>query len=160
MEIALTQGQVALIDDDDFELVSRYKWCAAWDPSTKSFRAITTIRKDDGKRTALLMHRLIMNANKGEEVDHIHHFTLDNRKSELRLCTRSQNMQNTHKYANNRSGHKGVYWINNCQKWRAQIRSNGQPIHLGIFTDINDAIAARAAATLLYHGEFGRISCP
>jgi len=157
-EIPLTQGQFALVDDDDFELLSRYKWHAAWDHSTKSFRAITTIRKLDGKWTALLMHRLIMNPKPGEEVDHIHHNTLDNRKSELRLCTRSQNMQNSRKYANNRSGHKGVCWRNDRQKWQAQIKINGKQIHLGHFTEVNDAIAARATATLLHHGEFGRIS--
>jgi len=154
-KIPLTQGQFALVDDDDFELVSQYKWCASWSPHGKCFYAITKIRKLDGKRTTLPMHRLIMNAKPGEDVDHIHHLTLDNRKSELRLCTRSQNMQNTHKYANNRSGHKGVYWKNDCQKWRAQIGINGKRVHLGIFADANDAIAARAAAVILYHKEFG-----
>ena len=157
-KIPLTQGQFALVDDDDFELVSQYKWYAAWSPSTKGFYAITHIHKPDGKRTTLKMHRLIMNPKPGEDVDHIHHNTLDNRKSELRLCTRSQNMQNTRKYANNRSGHKGVRWRNDCQKWRAQIWINGKQIHLGNFIEVNDAIAARAAAVILYHKEFGRIS--
>ena len=94
-----------------------------------------------------------MNALPGELVDHIHHNTLDNRKSELRLCTRSQNAQNTRKPKTNTSGHKGVSRDNH--KWRATIKINGQRIHLGIFTDINDAIAARAAAVNLYHKEYG-----
>ena len=87
IEIPLTQNQVALIDDEDYELVSQYKWCARWSPGMRSYYAVTNIRKPDGKRIHLQMHRLITNAQKGEVVDHISHNTLDNRKSELRLCT-------------------------------------------------------------------------
>lgn len=152
-KIPLTQGQFALVDDDDFELVSRYKWYAKWDKKTKSFRPCTAIRNTDGKQQTVLMYRLVMNAKPGEMVDHIHHDTLDSRKSELRLCTNSQNMMNTGKPSKNSSGHKGV--SKTGQKWRARIRIDSNQIHLGYYTDINDAIAARAAAVNLYHKEFG-----
>ena len=64
IEIPLTQGQVALIDDEDYGLVSKYRWCAAWKPHIQSFYARTSITNHDGKETTLLMHRLIMDAQK------------------------------------------------------------------------------------------------
>ena len=158
IEIPLTQNQIALIDDEDFELVSAYKWCAAWFPNAKIFYAVTNIRKLDGKWTTLKMHRIIMNAKPGELVDHIHHLTLDNRKAELRLCTRSQNGQNSHKYANNRSGHKGVYWRNDCQKWMAQIWLNGKRKNLGLFATPELAHEAYCKAAYELHGSFARVA--
>ena len=160
MEIALTQGQVALIDDEDCELVSGYKWYAQWDPKMRSFYAKANTMNADGKRTALLMHRLIMNARKGDLVDHIHHLTLDNRKSELRICTRNQNNQNARKRVDSTSGVKGVSFKSREQKWNARISANGKYIHLGYFDTLEQAAMARAAAVILYHGEFGRIACP
>ena len=108
IKIPLTQNQVALIDDEDFELVSQYTWYAGWDSHTKSYYACTKIKKETGGHTLLQMHRLIMNAQKGEQVDHINHNTLDNRKSELRICNASENQHNQGKYSNNTSGYKGV----------------------------------------------------
>jgi hypothetical protein len=156
IEIPLTQGQFALVDDEDFELVSGYKWRAHWEADTKSFYAVTNIRKPDGKRTTLKMHRLIMNAQKGQEVDHIHHLTLDNRKSELRLCTPSQNRRNTGKRENNTSGFKGVSWHKQHQKWQGQIKLNGKKKHLGLFPTPELAHAAYCDAAALHHGEFAR----
>lgn len=158
IEIPLTRGQVALIDDEDFELVSRHKWCAWWNPNTKSFYALTNIRKPDGKRTMLKMHRLIMNAQPGEEVDHINHLTLDNRKSELRLCTGSQNQHNAGKRADNTSGYKGVAWHKNNQKWQAKIKLNGKNKHLGYFTTPELAYEAYCKSAHELHGEFAMVS--
>jgi len=158
IEIPLTQNQIALIDDEDFELVSAYKWCAAWSPCAKSFYAKTTIRKPDGKQTALKMHRLIMNAQPGEEVDHIHHLTLDNRKSELRLCTGSQNQQNRGAQSNNTSGYKGVCWNKQKQKWMAQICLNGKRKNLGLFATPELAHEAYCKAAYELHGDFARVA--
>ena len=156
IEIPLTQGQAALIDDDDFELVSKYKWHATWKPSTKSFYAVTKIRKPDGKQTALLMHRLIVGAKKGQQVDHIHHLTLDNRKSELRLCTASQNRSNSGAQANNTSGFKGVSWQKQRQKWQAHIMLNRKKKYLGCFHTPEQAHEAYCRAALDLHGQFAR----
>lgn len=108
IEIPLTQGQVALVDDEDFELVSQYKWCAGWDPTSHSFYAQARAPTQNGKQVTIRMHRLIMNAKPGEQVDHIHHKTLDNRKSELRVCSRNQNQHNSFRHTDNSSGYKGV----------------------------------------------------
>ncbi|MHB1641795.1 MAG: AP2 domain-containing protein [Acidithiobacillus sp.] len=158
IEIPLTQNQIALIDDEDFELVSRHKWCAAWSPKTKSFYAKTTIRKPDGKETTLRMHRLVMNAQPGMDVDHIYHLTLDNRKSELRVCTRTQNRNNSGKQVNNTSGYKGVSWHKRDQKWTANIRFGGKKKHLGNFPTPEDAHGAYCRASAELHGEFARIA--
>ena len=156
IEIPLTQDQVALIDDEDFELVSRHKWHAQWEASTKSFCAVTTIRKSDGKRATLRMHRLIMNAKPCEEVDHIHHLTLDNRKSELRLCTGSQNKCNSGKHADNASGYKGICWLKHEQKWVSRIMLNGKVRYLGRYATPEAAHEAYCKAALELHGEFAR----
>ena len=158
IEIPLTQGQVALIDDEDFELVSKYKWHVQWNKNTKSFYAGTKIRKSDGKRTTLQMHRLIVNAQKGQRVDHIHHNTLDNRKSELRICTPSQNQHNRAIQANNTSGYKGVSWHKQRQKWLARIKVNGKRISLGLFLTPELAHAAYCRAALELHGDFARVA--
>lgn len=158
IEIPLTQGQVALIDDEDFEMVSAHKWRASWHPDTKSFYARTTLIKPDGKRTTLQMHRLIMSAQPGEEVDHIHHLTLDNRKSELRLCTKNQNQHNSRKRENNTSGFKGVSWFERDQKWRAKITINCKQKHLGYFTTPEDAYSAYCQAAAELHGSFARVA--
>jgi hypothetical protein len=157
-EIPLTQGQVALVDDEDFELVSAHKWYALWDPHTKSFYAVTHLRKPTGKQTGLYMHRLIMDAKKGEQVDHIHHQTLDNRRSELRLCTPSQNGCNTGMRSTNTSGFTGVSRQTGCSKWKAQIRVNGKVKYIGYFDTPELAYEARLAAVRKYHGEFSGTS--
>ncbi|HUX18998.1 MAG TPA: AP2 domain-containing protein [Acidithiobacillus sp.] len=158
IEISLTQGQVALIDDEDFELVSKYTWYAHWNPKTKSFYARTNTRKVDGKWPILQMHRLIMNAQPGEEVDHIHHSTLDNRKSELRLCTGSQNQHNRGLQTNNTSGYKGLCWFKQRQKWQANIMLNGKKKHLGYFTTPELAHEAYCKAAHELHGSFARVA--
>jgi hypothetical protein len=153
IEIPLTQNQTAMIDDEDFELVSQFKWCAWWNKNTKSFYAVNNTRK-----ATLYMHRLIMGAQKGEQVDHIHHLTLDNRKSELRLCTPSQNQCNRRLNANNTSGYKGVSWSNQRQKWVAEIWVGGKKKNIGRYATPELAHEAYCQAALELHGEFARFA--
>ena len=158
IEIPLTQGQVALIDDEDYELVSRYKWCAHWNKHTKSYYAETNLKKEGGGYATIIMHRIIMNAKKGKQVDHINHDTLDNRKENLRLCTNSENSQNQGKRINNTSGFKGVHWHKRDKRWCADIRVNGKRIHLGLFLTPEEAYEAYCKAALELHGEFSNVS--
>lgn len=154
IEIKLTQGQVAIIDAADFDLVSLHKWHSKWDISTKSFYASTHIRLPDGRETTILMHRLIVNAKKGELVDHKNHCTLDNRRFNLRVCTRSENCRNSIKPSTNKSGFKGVFWEKCAGKWRARIMSEGKKIHLGLFESPSEAHLAYCEAAKKLHGEF------
>jgi len=154
MIIQLTQGQVALVDDEDAELVGKYKWHAQWNESTSNFYAITTIRKPVGGRrqTGLSMHRLLMGQPAGLEVDHIISMaTLDNRRCNLRIVTRGQNQQNSIVCASNTSGVLGVYWHKASEKWLAQICVDGKVKYLGTFSDFQDAVEARNAGKLKYH---------
>lgn len=100
-----------------------------------------------------LMHRLIMGANKNEYVDHINHNKYDNRKSNLRIVSRSQNSMNIGRRKNNTSGVTGVYLQKNG-KWIARITANNKNIYLGIFENKEEAIISRHKAEDLYYGEY------
>lgn len=94
MRIELTQGKTALIDVADFTIVSAFKWRASWSPIGRTHYATASTKRADGRLTTLYMHRLITGAPKGKEVDHINHDTLDNRRSNLRVGSHKDNMQN------------------------------------------------------------------
>jgi hypothetical protein len=91
-------------------------------------------------------------------VDHINGNTLDNRRSNLRVCTHAENMRNRRKNSNSSSGYKGVFWDNHYKKWSSYIRVNNKRIYLGRFDDSKVAYEAYVAASKKYHGEFGRIA--
>lgn len=101
-----------------------------------------------------LFHVLVMNPKKGEDVDHIHHKKNDNRKSKLRIVTRSQNQMNVALSSNNTSGVTGVHFDKNEQKWKAQIGINYKRIYLGSFDNFDDAVKARKEAEEKYFGEY------
>lgn len=112
--------------------------------------------------TIFRAHRVIMAMANGEwpteEVDHINGVRDDNRLSNLRLVSRSENARNLRRPSDNTSGHVGVSWHKASRKWRASIKTNGEQKYLGIFTKKADAIAARnaAEAELGFHRNHGR----
>ena len=154
LEISLTQKQMALIDDEDFVYISPYKWHVNRSHNKNVFYAASTIRRRDGKQTLLLMHRLIMNAKIGEIVDHINHDTLNNQKSNLRICTNSENRKNSNTRCDSVSGIKGIYWDKRRNKWQSHIKINGKHKHLGFFERQEDAYAVYCEAVKNLHGEF------
>ena len=141
-KIRLTQGQIALVDDADYELVSKYKWCANWSSGMLSYYARTTVRLMSNKRYNLPMHRFILGLEKGDkyEVDHINHNTLDNRRSNLRVVTHRQNMSNYERETS--SKYTGVSWYSNPCKWCAKIVIENEDVYLGLFDDELDAAKA------------------
>jgi len=157
-EITLTQGQVAIVDDADYDSINAFKWYAQWSPYTKSFCAVRNMPIGGGKWTKVLMHRVITGAPKGSDVDHVNMATLDNRRANLRVCTASNNQHNRGKQANNKSGHKGVTWDKLNGKWRAQIGHLGKMKFLGLFDHVLDAAAAYDRAALDLHGTFARVN--
>ncbi len=157
IEIPLTRGQVALVDDEDFELVNKYSWQAQWNNYTKSFYARANSLKREGKLRPLYMHRIILNAGKGEQVDHINHATLDNRKENIRICSRSQNGCNRGAASTNRSGYKGVFWETQRSMWHSRITIDGKSIHLCFSDDPKVCYDAYCLAAKKYHGEFARV---
>ena len=155
--IPLSQGKIALVDDSDFADLSQFKWYAY--KSENTFYAQREIR-DNGKRTSKKMHRHIMNAKSGEQVDHTNHNGLDCQRTNLRLCTTGQNQWNRKRNSNGSSEYKGVQWRERDKKWQAQIGYKGKRIHLGYFSDeIAAAQTYDAKATELF-GTFAHLNFP
>lgn len=142
----------ALVDDEDFARVSGYGWYVT---ANGYVGAMTTVA---GKRTMILLHRLLTDAPPKSHVDHKNGDKLDNRRTvNLRVVTCQVNQANRKRLnRNNHSGARGVGYIAHLGKWRAQIMSNRKCIHVGLFTTRQDAIAARKQAELIHFGEL----CP
>jgi hypothetical protein len=152
LELLISDSK-SFVDDNDYDLVSKYQWHINSRRGLKY--AVATI---DGE--PVLMHRLITQAPNGVMVDHINGNGLDNRRVNLRLCTHSQNMRNRKMHSNNATGFKGVYKDGRCKttkKYCAQIRFNGKRIYLGRYTTPEEAYQVYCDASVKYHGEFGRI---
>lgn len=161
--IHLTQGQVAIVDADNYERLNAHKWCAWWNKSTRSFYAVrSTYAVVEGKRKEIkvYMHRDVLGLEPGDPLqgDHINHSTLDNRQSNLRAATRSQQQANTRRHIDGRSGFKGVCWNKEINKWYAQIQVNGRQRYLGSFNVAEDAARAYDAAALNARGNYALIN--
>lgn len=139
-EIELTKGMVALVDDEDYAMLMSHKW-RSMKSKNGTLYAVRNVQVN-GKWGSILMHRLVMDAPPGTEVDHINMNTLDNRKENLRVCSRSENSCNRPANANNTSGYKGVSWDKRNKKWVAQIRRDKKIIHIGYYDDAEEAARA------------------
>jgi len=162
-KIKLTQNQYTFIDDEDFDNLNQYKWFAHYCKSVENYYAERHNNRKE-KRPLILMHRIILNAPSNMEVDHINHNTLDNRKENLRICTKSQNHMNQKHRKNAISRYKGVnlakkeYKNKVYQYWAAHIRINGKLVFLGHFkSEIQAAKAYDKAAKELF-GEFALLN--
>ncbi len=144
-QIALTQGKFALVDDADFEYLNQFHWCYSNSGYAMRYKAI-------------LMHREILGTPKGFDTDHINYNKLDNRRSNLRIATKSQNQSHSGLRKDNTSGATGVYWDKRAKKWFAQIYAENKKIHLGYFLNIGGAILARKWGEKLYLKEFANIN--
>lgn len=152
--IPLTQGEFAIIDPEDFDRVSKLTWHLL-DQKIISKYAITNI-KINGKNTTMRMHRFIMNAHESIKYDHINGNGLDNRKSNLRVCTPSQNTMNAPPQRNGTSKFKGVFWDNQKNKWACKIKFNGKSIHIGFYNNEIDAAKAYDLNAIEYFKNFAR----
>lgn len=146
--VAKINGEVEfLLDSNDKWALDDYCWCITNDGYLRAY-----IR---GENKFIFLHRLIMNCNdKNCDIDHINGNPLDNRKSNLRIVTRSQNNMNRKTQSNNTSGISGVCFNNHAKKWQAQIKINNINIYLGSFDNFSDAVSARKAAEEKYFGEY------
>lgn len=156
-QIPLTQGKYAIVDDEDFEYLSKFKWCVSENNCSGKFYAQRRSDKASGLKV-ISMHRLLSKANVGEVVDHINGNSIDNRKSNLRTCSIAENSRNANRPVNNTSGYKGVYWDKSKNKWTAQIKFEKATIPLGRYHDIIEAAKAYNAAAIKYHGEFANLN--
>ena len=147
--IGYAGNQEFFFDKEDYDLIKNYTWYMDKDGYIVS---------DTFKRHTKL-HRLIMNPAKEFDVDHIsgNKTRHDNRKVNLRICTRSQNSCNKIDMSNNTSGCIGVVWHKATNKWMARITVENQDIYLGLFTNKQDAINARIEAEHKYFKDFAPI---
>ncbi len=130
-EIPLTQGKVAIVDDEDFAELVKYRWCAI--KSYNTYYAVRNSPRSYGKRHTIRMHAVILNPPQGMIIDHINGNGLDNRRENLRVVTTRQNQQNLHIPKSSR--YPGVIWYKQTKRWQARIKINGRSKHLGYFKD-------------------------
>lgn len=153
LEIYTEKGQRILADVEDFDTLQNYYWCV----DNKGY-ARARIPNSNPSR-CIRMHQVVLNCSSAELVDHKHGDTLDNRKSELRICSTMQNAQNCALRKDNTSGAKGVYVkILKSGKIRyvVHLGYNNRKLHIGTFDTKEEAIEVRKQAELKYYGEYSR----
>lgn len=143
-EIPLTKGKIAKVDHADMEWLSEFKWSAQ--KSDKRWYAVRGLKVGD-KWTTQAMHRLILDAPSDMDVDHWNGDGLDNRRKNLRLATRAQNMANMDA--------KGASQVRSG-RWAARITRNGETLNLGTFATEAEAVASYQTASRLMDGEFSK----
>jgi hypothetical protein len=160
--VPLTKGYIAVIDTSDAPAVLAHKWCAFNATPTRMTGAkiygMTSEAMNNKKK--IYLHRFILGASVGMEVDHCSGDTLDNRRSNLRIATKSQNRINTGPYRTNTTGYKGVSFRKRRNKFVASISVNRQTEHLGYFTTAVEAARAYDRAAIGAFGEFAWLNFP
>jgi hypothetical protein len=160
-EIPLTRGYAALVDDEDFDRVVAHKWHAL--VNTRADGSVRvygqrSVRNPGGDRTAQMLHRFIMSAPDGVQVDHINGNPLDNRRANMRDCTNAENRRNMRPRTGGTSAYKGVCWHKGHAKWAAELMANRKKKFLGYFTSEQEASHAYDIAAQKYHGQFARLN--
>lgn len=156
-QIILTQGKIALVDDEDYTVLVQYRWCVKYDPSIDTWYAVSRTPRPEHKQ--ILMHRMVLHlTNPSEFVDHIDHNGLNNCRSNLRACCNKQNQHNRRKVKNKTSEYKGVAWIKTHKKWRATIMEKGKNRFLGYFNTEKEAAKAYNEKALEMFGAFALLN--
>lgn len=155
-EIPLTKGKVALVDDEDFELVSQYKWHVQ--KTHRTFYAVTEIigARKAGQRRLLSMQNLILPPPLGKRVDHKDRDGLNNQRSNLRHATNSQNCANRVSGKTPLSGYRGVRLYRQCTQrpWAAQFMVRGKTLTFGYYATPEEAARTYNEAASKIWGEF------
>ena len=161
IKIILSKDKIALIDNEDYDLINQYKWCAVWD--NFNWYAVTSLPRLNGSQIKLKMHQLIMGRIVDKEIDHKDGDGLNNQKYNLRFCTNMENQQNqkkckTYNKRQTSSIFKGVHWNKLSKKWQAQITYRKKHIHLGFFKVETEAALAYNNASLKYFTEYAKLN--
>jgi len=141
-DIYLGENKIAIIDNKDFLRMKRFHW----------YKSSNGYIYDS--KTMIMLHRYVMRATGNEVIDHINRDKTDNRKSNLRKCTKSENAYNSKVKINNTSKVTGVWFRKDTNKWVAEIKHEYKKISLGCFADKDDAIKARKEAERIYCNDF------
>lgn len=155
MEVSLSQGRVALVSDEDYELVSQHSWYVV--KKSRTMYAQRSFKKG-GRWTTQQLHRFLMSPGIGEYVDHVDGDGLNNQRENLRLCSVAENNRNVAPRIDNKSGFKGVRLCNG--RWRSEIEFEGTRKHLGMYDNPIDAAKAYDNAAMQHHGHFAWLNFP
>lgn len=152
-KIELSKGLFAIVDDEDYEFINSFKWCAS-----NSGRGRFYAQRKDNRKT-VFMHRLIMKlTDKNLNIDHINHNTLDNRKINLRICSKTENARNKSSHPNSSSKFLGVSWDKSRNKWKSCIYINKKCVLLGRFNFEMEAAKAYDNAAKTNFKEFANLN--
>ena len=162
--ITLTKGQVTQVDDKDYDWLKQWSWRAVGGGNKNSKKRnkfyAQTSRKIEGCYKGIKMARMILNAPSGIEVDHIDGDSLNNCRSNLRLCTRQQNCWNVSAQRNTTSRFIGISFWARDQCYHAVIYHNGKTFYLGRFKKETEAARARDRAAFELRGQFAKLNFP
>jgi len=147
-----SKGKVIVVDDEDYALLSTYRWHVYPDHNSGKFYAWCHV-----KRKMTPIAALILPKETGKIVDHRDGDPLNNKRSNLRYATRGQNSRNVPVPKNNTTGFKGVHWLGG-NRWQARIGHNGRLIHIGVFRSRHKAASAYNRMAIALFGEFARIN--
>lgn len=143
-----------MIDDCDYERLRRHKW--SFDKNGYAVRKVIV----SGRARKILLHREILSAPAGMDVDHIDGNRLNNMRSNLRICTRAQNCMNRKPLLGSASHYKGVTWHKHDARWQAMIRIDGKQTYIGRFSDETEAARAYDDLAYAHYGEFAYLNFP
>jgi hypothetical protein len=158
-QISLTLGYFAIVDADIYETQWNYKWYASI-KETGVYAVRNPLRMNGERGASIYLHRVVMQTPVGQQCDHIHHSTLDNRRSQLRNCIKRNNTANVKMHRDNVSGYKGVTLDQRKGTYFARIMSNGVSLHLGTYNDPIKAARVYDAKAIELHGEFACLNFP
>lgn len=154
-EIKLSKGEIAIVDDDWYEMLKHVKWHT----QSSGYAVRREINNCTGKKESQYMHRIIKDiADSSICIDHINDNKMDNREINLRKCTKADNNRNMGITINNKSGFKGVHWSKKSAKWVSQISKEGSRFNLGSFDNKEDAAKAYNKKALELFGEFAYLN--
>lgn len=154
-EVQLTQGYIALVDDEDYERVSKYSWHIHRSHNHKTVYARAYLSKTSTKQT--VMHQFLTGKL---DIDHKDNNGLNNQRNNLRVATRSQQVANAGPRNTNKCGLKGVSWHKQARKWRAVIMVGAKQKYLGCYVDKEEAARAYDTAATQVFGEFAKLNYP
>ena len=150
--IELTQGFITLVDDEDYDNLNNYNWYYSHGYATRMSK--------EPNRKIIHMHRVIKNTPPGMETDHINNNGLDNRKCNLRICTRIENIHNSKIRKDNTSGYRGVTFHKATNKWMSRVQNLKNRIILGYFDTAKEAALEYDKKAKEFHGEFAKLNFP